>query len=340
MFHDKIRTRVITTHEGTQSVIDNCLKDTSDEMVALLPNFKHIKRNIQRQRKKNDLPQVPQDKHFTMIPTILTITLRKDIFLQFDSGPDGTFKVTPLIFSQLYTIHGVYRSNVFPLIFALLPDKQQQSYQRLIKELRHLCPAWFSKSIMVDFEKGAINAFEEEFNTTANSVTISGCFFHLQKSILRKELGFKNNYETDSKFANNVNKIAALAFLKPTDVHQGFNELYLSLPPMFQPLMDYFEDTYLGRRCPNGRATPRYPIELWNMYQRTIDDSMRTNNLAEAWHRRFNSVVQFQHPSLWIFIQSLRKEENYIHCQIVKVNAGHATLQKKKYVDYSKHLKN
>ncbi|CAF4258632.1 unnamed protein product [Rotaria sp. Silwood2] len=285
MFHDKIRTRVITTHEGTQCVIDDYLKDTSNEMVALLPNFKHIKRNIQRQRKKNDLPQVPQDKHFTMIPTILTITLRKDIFLQFDSGPDGTFKVTPLIFSQLYTIHGVYRSNVFPLIFALLPDKQQQSYQRLIKELRHLCPAWFSKSIMVDFEKGAINAFEEEFNTTANS-----------------ELGFKNNYETDSKFANNVNKIAALAFLKPTDVHQGFNELYLSLPPMFQPLMDYFEDTYLGRRCPNGRATPRYPIELWNMYQRTIDDSMRTNNLAEVWHRRFNSVDQFQHPSLWIFI--------------------------------------
>ncbi|CAF2842625.1 unnamed protein product [Rotaria sp. Silwood2] len=208
MFHDKIRTRVITTHEGTQCVIDDYLKDTSNEMVALLPNFKHIKRNIQRQRKKNDLPQVPQDKHFTMIPTILTITLRKDIFLQFDSGPGDN----------------------------------------------------------------------------------------------RLELGFKNNYETDSKFANNVNKIAALAFLKPTDVHQGFNELYLSLPPMFQPLMDYFEDTYLGRRCPNGRATPRYPIELWNMYQRTIDDSMRTNNLAEVWHRRFNSVDQFQHPSLWIFI--------------------------------------
>ncbi|CAF3353362.1 unnamed protein product, partial [Rotaria sp. Silwood2] len=37
MFHDKIRTRVITTHEGTQCVIDNFLKDTSNEMVALLP---------------------------------------------------------------------------------------------------------------------------------------------------------------------------------------------------------------------------------------------------------------------------------------------------------------
>ncbi|CAF3234446.1 unnamed protein product [Rotaria socialis] len=146
-----------------------------------------------------------------MIPKILTATLRKDTFLQFDYGPgdnrlvifasvaqlklledteeiliDGTFKVTPLIFAQLYTTHGVYRNDVFPLIFALLPDEQQQSYKRLIKELCHLCPAWFPKSSMVDFEKWAISAFEEEINTITNSVKISGCFFDLQRSILGK----------------------------------------------------------------------------------------------------------------------------------------------------------
>ncbi|CAF1533651.1 unnamed protein product [Rotaria magnacalcarata] len=180
-------------------------------MLARLPNFKHIKRNIQRQRKKKDLSQGPQEKTFTMIPKILTITLRKDTFLQFDSGPgdnrlvifasveqlklledtkeiliDGTFKITPLIFAQLYTTHGVYRNDLFPLIFALLRDKQQQSYKRSIKELCHLCPAWFPKSNMVDFEKVAISAFEEEINTITNSVKISGCFFDLQRSILGK----------------------------------------------------------------------------------------------------------------------------------------------------------
>jgi hypothetical protein len=39
---------------------------------------------------------------------------------------------------------------------------------------------------MLDFEKAAINAFQETFTTTTNTVKISGCFFHLQKSILRK----------------------------------------------------------------------------------------------------------------------------------------------------------
>ncbi|CAF2251330.1 unnamed protein product [Rotaria magnacalcarata] len=264
-------------------------------MLARLPNFKHIKRNIQRQRKKKDLSQGPQEKTFTMIPKILTITLRKDTFLQFDSGPgdnrlvifasveqlklledtkeiliDGTFKITPLIFAQLYTTHGVYRNDLFPLIFALLRDKQQQSYKRSIKELCHLCPAWNSdlKAIM-----------------------------KLTRNLLMMI----------------INKISALAFFKSTEVHQGYDELYLSLPPIFQPLMDYFEDIYVGRRRPNGRATPKCPVELWNIYQRTLDDSMRTNNLAESWHRTFSSVVQFQHPSLWIFIQSLKKRRRKLY---------------------------
>ena len=167
LFQEKIRSRAANTTESTQRVIDQCLNSVSDQMVARLPNFKYIKRNIQRQRQKNDLPQIPHDKNFTMIPTLLTVTNRNDKFLQFDSGPgddrlvifasndgltilsdceeiliDGTFKITPIIFSQLYTIHGVYRNGVFPLVFALLSNKQQQSYQRLIDELRRLCPSW------------------------------------------------------------------------------------------------------------------------------------------------------------------------------------------------------
>ena len=46
--------------------------------------------------------------------------------------------------------------------------------------------------------------------------------------------------------------------------------------------MDYFEDTYIGRRRPNGRATAKFPIDLWKMDFRTINELMRTNNQAEA----------------------------------------------------------
>ncbi|CAF1080873.1 unnamed protein product [Rotaria magnacalcarata] len=47
LFEDKLRSRAMTTTESTQHIMDNCLNNASDQMVARLPNFKYIKRNIQ-----------------------------------------------------------------------------------------------------------------------------------------------------------------------------------------------------------------------------------------------------------------------------------------------------
>lgn len=75
------------------------------------------------------------------------------------------------------------------------------------------------------------------------------------------------------------------------------------------------------------------------MHQRTTDLLMRTNNSAESWHRRLSSVIQCQHPTLWTFINSLKNEEHFIHCQLVKLNAGEKIEPNKKYLNYSKRLR-
>lgn len=87
IFEEKIRYRAINTNKATQNVIEYCLTNLSDNAVARLPDFKHIKRNVQNQRGKNDLPQIPHDKTFNQIPDKLTKTKRNNILLQFDSGP-------------------------------------------------------------------------------------------------------------------------------------------------------------------------------------------------------------------------------------------------------------
>ena len=43
---------------------------------------------------------------------------------------DGTFSICPLIFYQVFTIHIMKYNQVFPMIYALLPNKQQNSYNR------------------------------------------------------------------------------------------------------------------------------------------------------------------------------------------------------------------
>ena len=76
-----------------------------------------------------------------------------------------------------------------------------------------------------------------------------------------------------------------------------------------QPLYDYFEDTYIGRRQRRGRRTPLFPIELWNVRERTENDRARTNNKLEGWHRAIQGMFDTAHPTVWRFLEGIKKEE-------------------------------
>ena len=95
---------------------------------------------------------------------------------------DGTFKVVPEIFYQLYIIHGVFRDHVVPLIYALLRRKNTETYENLINELLIIAPRWSPRAIMMDFEQATIGAFQAAFP----NVSLSGCYFHLRQSLHRK----------------------------------------------------------------------------------------------------------------------------------------------------------
>ena len=103
-------------------------------------------------------------------------------------------------------------------------------------------------------------------------------------------------------------------------------------------MLNYFEDTYIRRLRANGRSQALFDINFWSMHQRTTDFLMKTNNSAECWHRHLSSIIQCQHPTLWTFINSLKNEEHFIHCQLVKLNADEKIEANKKYLNYSKHL--
>ena len=48
---------------------------------------------------------------------------------------DGTVKVCPDLFFQLYTIHGQQNGNIYPCVFALLPNKTANTYVRFFQEV-------------------------------------------------------------------------------------------------------------------------------------------------------------------------------------------------------------
>jgi MULE transposase domain len=88
---------------------------------------------------------------------------------------DGTFKVVPEIFYQLFIIHAVHRQHIVPVLYALLRRKNADTYCRLIDEVIKIAPNWSPTTIMMDFEQASISAFRQKFQ----NATLSGCYFHL-----------------------------------------------------------------------------------------------------------------------------------------------------------------
>ena len=108
---------------------------------------------------------------------ILVFGTRQMLSLLRDSSnwfADGTFSVVPGQFFQLYTIHCEKDGYIIPCLYGLLTNKRETTYRKLFRTLIDIEPALNPTHIMVDFEKAALNALEENFIST-----ISICIFRL-----------------------------------------------------------------------------------------------------------------------------------------------------------------
>ena len=231
---------------------------------------------------------------------------------------NGTFKTAPELFFQLYTIQSCTTNRVLPCIYALLPNKQQATYTIFFKILKQLQHTLAPKNLTVDFEIAVLNAI----NTSFSGTNKKGCFFHFSQAIFQKiqSLGLQNRYKEDEHFAHKVHMLAALAFVPLPDVIDAFKSVADESPHDAQEVIDYFEDTYIGRLRPSGHSRALFfDLALWNMCDQTTGDLPRTNNDIEGWHRRFQANVGAYHPNFWKFIDILKQEQNLNHVNIHKL---------------------
>ncbi|CAF1609335.1 unnamed protein product, partial [Adineta ricciae] len=86
----------------------------------------------------------------------------------------------------------------------------------------------------------------------------------------------------------------------------------------------------VGRlRSNRTQRNPLSPISLWDVHTRTSQSTMRTNNSAEAYHRRIDAVFDCTHPTLWIFFEKLIRVEKNIRADIPQVCAGQQSKKRK-----------
>ena len=209
-----------------------------------------------------------------------------------------------------------------------MENRNQETYERVFTAVRSALPAAGRNGprfISTDFELAATNAFREVFPQTREAF----CCFHFGQSLWRKmrELGLAAGYQLEDGLERRkeYHSCLSLAFVPTNHVITAFRKLRGNVSNEMNPLMNYIGKNYV---MSTGRRRPRYPIETWNVYQRTLEQMDRTNNVVEAWHRRLNILVGKAHPTLYSFLNTLKKEENYVEAKREELEAGNPPPQK------------
>lgn len=346
-----IKRRAQETAEPARVIVQAALGNMSQAAQATVPKIETTKRNIRRYRQLpsdiennlppelqntlNNLPFLRQDIDFMLFAA--------DTDLQFLSScrvwfADGTFKVSPAGYTQLYTIHGTRDGINIPCVFALLPNKLEATYTALLTKIMEIEPRLQPETVITDFEQAAMNAFTSVFNPQ-----VHGCHFHFGQCIWRKvqEFGFAARYNNEPEYAMHIRMLVALAYVPNADKVRVYEELIeLDTFPEVDQLLNYFEDTFLGRRQRRRRGAALFSSDIWDCYQAVHDNTPRTNNVVEGWHNAFARSVQIAHPTLPRLVVKLQTEQKNNQLVIERMIAGEdPPLKKKKYRDLDRRLR-
>lgn len=247
---------------------------------------------------------------------------------------DGTFKVTPPLFYQLYTIHADHYGAVLPAAYCLLPNKLKTTYCKMFEILKKAAEDRGFRLALTnwrcDFEQAVIQAVRVIFP----QVNVQCCFFHFSQANWRQiSSSHAILYREDSEFALQCRMFTALAFLPVDHIPAAFMYLCSEASPETQSLQQYFTNTYIGKVVPQEgrsrrdavalrRIEPIFHPDIWSCHSRALADEPRTTNALEGWHRRFGKIIDKSHPHFYEFYDKLLQEEAYTELLAEQLLAG------------------
>ena len=348
----------------TRQILGSNLQNVPSPVRVVLPKKSSLERKVRAVRAKTiSAAPNPTDRDFEIPekykPIILHDTFDLDpedydnrIIILGDKGlfkllhkaetwfADGTFDAAPSMFGQLYSLHCKVGNKFPPVCYILLANKKETTYNRMCKILKDLLVDAKPKTILLDFEKAAHNAFTSVFR----KVEVSGCYFHLTQSLVRNVQlkGLSELFHENIEFHYLVRCIGSLAFCPEQDVIANFEIVSDALlqsedqaikdeEDRIQTLLDYFENTYVQRN--RRRAT--FPISLWNKYSVAKEGGPKTTNACEGWHQALNSLLLCKTPSIWRLLDGLAKDIGLNLQTVSEVRSGNGDPPNRKYKDLS-----
>ena len=160
-------------------------------------------------------------------------------------------------------------------------------------------------------------------------------FFHWKKSLYSnvQDKGCVRLFNDDENFQVGLDLIYTLALVPPEDVGYAWTEIVLEyFEQHFDEVTEvdnylfYVESTYIGQKNRLGvRKNPRFPVTMWNIYTRIINQEPTTNNSVESWNARFNSSHRTNHNVLRI-IRGFKAEDALARTKFQEEVVGKSTI--------------
>ncbi|XP_049867236.1 uncharacterized protein LOC126367652 [Pectinophora gossypiella] len=264
------------------------------------------------------------NKRLLMFCTKAGIQILRDAILWL---MDGTFRTCPNLFTQLYSIHAIVghdedSKKILPVLYCFLMDKSEETYMAFFQALKEYAMEFEyilnPQYILTDYEMAVINTVKIEFPDAEHK----GCLFHLGQNVWRKiqSSGLQSLYGSNSEFALKIRHIVALAYLPHEEIPEAFRVLKNEvLPKEAESVTLWFENYYvLGKvksqqinstKLTVKRKNPMFPPKLWSVYTNNELNLPRTQNNVEAWHRRWNYLLNNNRYGVYVTISHLQKEQ-------------------------------
>ncbi|CAG8540062.1 726_t:CDS:2 [Gigaspora rosea] len=129
-------------------------------------------------------------------------------------------------------------------------------------------------------------------------------------------------YGLDKNFSIKLRQLFALAFLPSREIPAAFKELKKNISTDAKD----GSRTLINTSC----SPPLFPLQMWSMHDSMETGILRTQNIVEAWYRRWENLVGRPHVGVYIIIEEFQKEQQKVEHQVEAVIHGAQHLASKK----------
>ncbi|CAF1356503.1 unnamed protein product [Rotaria sordida] len=158
-----LKERGASSDEGDTTILFDVLHKVPLSVSANLSTNEALLQTIRREQ-----PAIPLDHNGRLPLILLRQTERGENFIFYEDESmviftcDKNLLICPKSYYQLFTVHGIYSSQIIPLVYVLLIGKDTNDYNKFFEQLM-LHYDYDPESILVGFESGTLKSTKAVF---------------------------------------------------------------------------------------------------------------------------------------------------------------------------------